>query len=89
MRSLMSRLKIRVQINISFKRHSAFIPQLVGQLLYKLRLKRERLQGEQGHAPLGDCLQPEKVPEIHGKTFKKRGGKLCFAAHRKKLVPST
>tara|TARA_Y100001933_G_C19013807_1_gene570227 strand:+ start:6108 stop:6428 length:321 start_codon:yes stop_codon:yes gene_type:complete len=29
------------------------------------------------NAPLGNRLQPEEVPEIHGKTFKKRGGQ-CY-----------
>ncbi len=39
--------------------------------------------GEQGDAPIGDRLQPQKVPEIREQTPEKWGGKACPAIIRK------
>tara|TARA_R110001583_G_scaffold191985_1_gene357942 strand:+ start:624 stop:830 length:207 start_codon:yes stop_codon:yes gene_type:complete len=39
--------------------------------------------------PVGDRLQPEEIPEIHGKTNEKWGGIACFIIFYKKQVPRT
>ncbi len=48
--------------------------------------------GQQGDAPLGNRVQPEKIPEIRPKTFHpdsygERGGKACPAIIRKNYGP--
>ena len=43
--------------------------------------------GEQGDAPLGDRLQPQKVPEIREQTPEKWGRKTCPAIIRKNHGP--
>ena len=30
------------------------------------------------HAPLGDGIQPQEIPQVYPKTRKERGGKPCF-----------
>ena len=50
--------------------------------------------GQQGDAPLGNRVQPEKIPEIYRKAFhpdsyRERGGETCFVIFYKKQVPRT
>lgn len=39
------------------------------------------------HAPLGDGLQPQEIPQVHPKTRKERGGKPCSVFFAKNSAP--
>ena len=39
------------------------------------------------HAPLGDGLQPQEIPQVYPKTRKERGGKPCFVFFTKNSAP--
>ena len=39
------------------------------------------------HAPLGNGLQPQEIPQVHPKTRKERGGKPCSVFFAKNSAP--
>lgn len=65
-----------------------FFIDLKPSFLHRTHVKYHRpCTGQQGDAPLGHRLQPEKVPEIRTKRFEKRSGTACFDGIGQKCAP--